>query len=136
MKAGSFDAEIVSELILSGEATRIMEAKRKAAAEVNAIFDRVFPKLALKRYVKKEGLFPFFRSIPLPPSPLSGPEAEDFFRSRGIAPLHSYRFAVGKARQNDFLRISLSSTNNARDLTEGLHRLKGAIAELGSKRHA
>ena len=130
MKAGSFDAEIVSELILSGEAARIMEAKRNAAAEANAAFDRVFPKLALNRHAKKEGLFPFFRSIPLPSSPLSGPETEDFFRSRGITPLHSYRFAVGKARQNDFLRVSLSSTNNIRNLTEGLRRLKNAITDL------
>ena len=130
MKAGSFDAEIVSELVLSGEAARIMEAKRKAAAEANAAFDRAFPKLALNRHAKKEGLFPFFRSVPLPPSRLSGPEAEDFFRSKGVAPLHSCRFAVGKARQNDFLRVSLSSTNNIRNLTEGLHRLKNAITDL------
>lgn len=130
MKAGAIDAEIVSEMILSGEAMRIMAAKRKAAAEANAIFDGEFPKLALGRDAKRNGLFPFFRSVPLPSLRISGPETEDFLRSRGVKTLHSCRFAVGKARQQDFLRVSLSSAHNARKLTEGLQRLKKGIAEL------
>ena len=132
MKAGAIDAEIVSELILSGEAIRIMAAKRKAAVEANAVFDRTFPELALCRRAKKEGHFPFFRRVPLPESHLSGPETEDFFRSRGIATLHSFRFAVGKARQHDFLRISLSSADSVRQLSEGLQRLKRGMAELNN----
>ena len=130
MKAGSIDAEIVSELVLSGEAMRIMTAKRQAAAEANATFDRIFPKFALSRHAKKNGLFPFFRSIPLPQSHLSGPEAENFFKTRGVTPLHSCRFAVGKARQHDFLRVSLSSAKSTRKLAEGLMRLKEGINEL------
>jgi DNA-binding transcriptional MocR family regulator len=132
MKAGSIDAEIISELVLSGEAARIMAAKRKAAIGANAVFDRTFPELSLSRRTKAEGLFPFFRSVPLAASRLSGPEAEDFFRARGVATLHSCRFAVGKARQHDFLRISLSSANSERQLAEGLRRLKKGIKELES----
>ena len=124
MKAGSIDTEVVSELILSGTAMRIMAAKREAAVKANELFDRTFPKFALGKQSKKQGLFPFFRKIPLPPSPLSGPEAEEFFRKRGIAVMHSCRFAVGKARQQDFLRISLSSVPSERKLNEGLERLK------------
>ena len=129
MKAGSIDAEVVSELILSGTAMRIMAAKREEAAKANEIFDRTFPKFALDRQAKAEGLFPFFRKIPLPASSLSGPEAEEFFRNHGITVLHSCRFAVGKARQQDFLRISLSSVHSERKLSEGLNRLKKAIRD-------
>lgn len=132
MKAGSIDAEIVSELILSGAATRIMSAKREAAVLANGMFDRAFPKLALGHQSQKGGLYPFFRMIPLPVSAFSGPEIEEFFRKRGIAVMHSCRFAVGKARQHDFLRISLSSVQSERKLSEGLNRLKNAIREFKS----
>ena len=134
MKAGSIDAEVVSELILSGTAMRIMAAKRDAAVKSNEIFDRTFPKFALGKQSKNQGLFPFFRKIPLPASPLSGPEAEDYFRERGIAVMHSCRFAVGKARQQDFLRISLSSVHSERKLDEGLERLKKAINDYSNRR--
>ena len=130
MKAGSIDAEVVSEMILSGTASRIMSAKREAAAKANGIFDHVFPKFALGRHAKTERLFPFFRKIPLPPSPFSGPESEEFFRRRGITVMHSCRFAVGKARQQDFLRVSLSSVRSERKLSEGLERLKKAVQEF------
>ena len=127
MKAGSIDAEVISELILSGTAMRIMAAKREAAVKANDLFDRSFPKLALGRLPRKEGLFPFFRKIPLPPSPMSGPETEDFFRKHGIAVMHSCRFAVGKAHQQNFLRVSLSSVHGEQTLSKGLDRLKDAI---------
>ena len=132
MKAGSIDAEVVSELILSGSAMRIMAAKREAAANANAIFDRTFPKLALGRLAKSERMFPLFRKVPLPSSKLSGPETEEFFRNNGVAVLHSCRFAVGKARQQDFLRTSLSSVHSDRKLSEGLERLKKAIKDIPS----
>jgi DNA-binding transcriptional MocR family regulator len=128
MKAGSIDAEVVSELILSGTAAKIMAAKREAAIKANDLFDREFPKSALNRKAKSEGLYPFFRSVPLSASKLSGPETEDFFRERGIAVMHSCRFAVGKARQQNFLRISLSSASSAKNLSEGLKRLRTAIS--------
>lgn len=127
LKAGSLDAEIVAELILSGAATKIMADKRKAAHRANMIFDRVFPRLALTPDERRANRFPFFRTIPLPPSERSGPEAEDFFREHGVTVMHSFRFAVGKARQHDFLRISLSSVKSAVRLKEGLKRLKAAL---------
>jgi DNA-binding transcriptional MocR family regulator len=130
MKAGAIDAEVVSELILSGAAMRIMEAKRDAAIKANEIFDRTFPKLALNHSCRSKGFFPFFRSIPLPASPLSGPETEEYFQTHGVVVMHSCRFAVGKARQQNFLRVSLSSVHSAKKLTEGLHRLKEGIKKF------
>lgn len=127
IKAGSLDAEVVSELILSGGAQEIMRSKRQAAKEANAIFDRAFPRESLGREAKKMSLYPFFRTVDLPPSGLSGPEAEDFFLDRGIKVMHSYRFAVEKAVQRDFLRISISSMRSARQLETGLTALAKAL---------
>ena len=76
IKAGSLDAEVVSELILSGAAYEIIESKRKIAKEANTIFDKIFKKNSLNREAKKDGLYPFFRTLGLPSSTLSGPEIE------------------------------------------------------------
>jgi DNA-binding transcriptional MocR family regulator len=102
IKAGSLDAEVVSELILSGAAYEIIESKRKIAKKANAIFDRIFKKNSLNNEAKKDGLYPFFRTIGLPASTLSGPEIEEFFLAKGIKVMHSYRFAVEKAVQQDY----------------------------------
>ena len=130
LKAGSLDAEIVAELILSGAAAKIMAAKRDAARRANRLFDRVFPKQALAPDDRRAGHFPFFRTLPLPSSSKSGPETEDFFRTQGVNVLHSCRFAVGKARQHDFLRVSLSSVNSLGRLDEGLRLLKSTLRKL------
>ena len=132
IKAGSLDAEVVSELILSGAALEIMRGKRQAAKEANAIFDKVFPRESLDHEAKKMGLYPFFRRLNLPPSGLSGPEAEDFFLAHGIKVMHSYRFAVEKAVQRDFLRISISSMRSARQLKSALAALSGVMKSFPS----
>ena len=129
LKAGSLDAEIVAELILSGAAAKIMMAKRDAARRANRLFDRVFPKLALGIDDRRAGRFPFFRTIPLPASTKSGPETEELFRMQGVKVMHSCRFAVGKARQHDFLRVSLSSVNSLERLEAGLRILKSILAK-------
>ena len=130
IKAGSLDAEVISELILSGTAQKIMAAKREAARKANDIFDATFPKFALGKNARRSELFPFFRRIKLPPSSLSGPETENFFRSRGVSVMHSCRFAVGKAIQQDFLRISISAMHTGRQLKTALGKLASALAEF------
>jgi DNA-binding transcriptional MocR family regulator len=132
IKAGSLDAEVISELILSGTAQRIMAAKREAARKANDIFDAAFPKFALGKNARRNGLFPFFRRIRLPPSDLSGPETENFFRDRGVSVMHSCRFAVGKAIQQDFLRISISAMPTSRQLKTALGKLASALADFHS----
>ena len=127
IKAGALDAEVVSELILSGEARSIMEAKREAARKANAIFDAVFPQHPLGKNAWKNRLFPFFRTINLPRSELSGPEAEEHFRRYGAAVMHSCRFAVGKAIQQDFLRISISAIRPGKQLETALTSLSEAL---------
>ena len=130
IKAGSLDAEVVSELILSGAAYEIMDAKRKVAKEANEVFDKVFKKYSLGRDEKRNRLYPFFRTIALPASNLSGPEIEAFFLGRGIKVMHSYRFAVEKAVQQDFVRISISSLQSMRRLEAGLGKLSKALLDF------
>ena len=127
IKAGSLDAEVISELVLSGAAQEIMEGKRKSAKEANEVFDSVFKENALGREAKKRALYPFFRTINLPPSHLSGPEIEAFFGEKGIRVMHSCRFAVDKAVQHDFLRVSISSMRSMHQLEAALHALKRVL---------
>jgi DNA-binding transcriptional MocR family regulator len=130
IKAGSLDAEVVSELILSGAAYEIIESKRKIAKEANTIFDKIFKKNSLNREAKKDGLYPFFRTLGLPSSTLSGPEIEGYFLSKGMKVMHSYRFAVEKAVQRDFIRISISSLQSMKRLEAGLKKLSNALADF------
>lgn len=132
IKAGSLDAEVVSELVLSGAAREIMHAKRSAAKEANMIFDKVFPRFALSAEAKRNRLFPFFRTLDIPASGLSGPEIEESFAMRGIKIMHSWRFAVEKAVQQNFIRVSVSSTQSAKQLKSGLKTLSKALDDFGS----
>lgn len=127
IKAGPIDAEVISELVLSGAAREIMEAKRKAAREANEVFDSVFRRNALGKEEKKRALYPFFRTIDLPPSHISGPETEAYFNAKGLKVMHSCRFAVDKAVQHDFLRVSISSMRSMRQLEAALQSLKRAL---------
>ncbi|MBO5940549.1 MAG: PLP-dependent aminotransferase family protein [Kiritimatiellae bacterium] len=130
IKAGSLDAEVISELVLSGAAREIMDSKRKIAKEANAIFDRIFRDHSLGKEATRNRLYPFFRTISLPGSTLSGPKIEEFFLSRGMNVMHSYRFAVGKAVQHDFIRISISSLQSMKQLEAGLNKLSAALSEF------
>ena len=130
IKAGSLDAEVLSELILSGGAKKVMRAKRNAAEEANAVFDCVFGDGGSPRKTGENGISPFFRTLDIPPSGMSGPEIEDFFLRYGIKLMHSCRFAVDKAVQRDFLRVSISSMRSKKQLEAGLVALYDALADF------
>ena len=130
IKAGSLDAEVLSELILSGGAKKVMQDKRNAAKEANKVFDSLFRKKGEKRKSRKDEIWPFFRTIDIPTSSMSGPEIEDFFLHHGIKLMHSCRFAVDKAVQRDFLRISISSMRSKKQLETGLSVLVDALCDF------
>ena len=130
IKAGSLDAEVLSELILSGGAKKVMQDKRNAAKEANKVFDSLFRKKGEKRKSRKDAIWPFFRTIDIPSSSMSGPEIEDFFLHHGIKLMHSCRFAVDKAVQRDFLRISISSMRSKKQLETGLAVLVDALCDF------
>ena len=117
IKASALDAEIVSELVLSGAAERVLAAKAKRAREANALFDRVFREPSALDDTR------LFRTLPLPGTAGRGPEVEQKYRAAGVAVCHSDRFAVSRGSKEAFLRLSLSSAASSAQLAEALTRL-------------
>lgn len=122
IKTSALDAEIMSELILSGRADDILKLKMKRAGEMNAVFKKIFPHLS-----RKAKDVPFFRTVPLPHSHDSGQEIERELLARNIRVCHSYRFAAKKNPEKSFLRVSLSSTNSKTELAKALRTVKARL---------
>lgn len=117
IKASALDAEIVSELILSGAAGRILAAKVKRAREANAIFDKIFKVPSLTHDTR------LFRTLPLAGTAGHGPEIEQKYRAAGVIVCHSDRFAVAHGTKTAFLRLSLSSTVSPTQLAAALNQI-------------
>ena len=117
IKASALDAEILGELILSGEAEKILAAKAREAAKANAIFDRVFK---IRRAGDARRLF---RTVPLPNTSGRGQEIERQFLDVGVRVFHSDRYAVQRGAKDSFVRVSLCSAGSLSRLTQGLERL-------------
>lgn len=125
IKTSSIDAEIMTELIMSGKAEQILREKLLLATAANRIFDQVFPHLADPA---KHGTF--FRTVPLPANCTDGIRIEEMLAHKGVTAYHSYRFAVQKFTENPFLRLSVSSAGNNDRLQQGLEITKDVIASL------
>lgn len=117
IKASALDAEIVSELILSGAAERVLAAKAGRARAANALFDRVFRRPSVPDDTR------LFRMLPLPGTAGRGPEIEQKYRAAGVAVCHSDRFAVSRGAKAAFLRLSLSSAVSPAQLEEAFTRM-------------
>ena len=122
IKASALDAEILSELILSGRAQSLLERKLQKALEMNSVFKKVFP-----REKRTTNDIPTFRTLTLPASRLNGPEIESALLKSGVRACHSYRFAVQKNPSESFLRLSLCSVDSPDDLLEALKRIKKSL---------
>ena len=115
IKTSSLDAEIMTELIMSGKADQILREKRELAQNANKIFDSVFPE-----YADPMKQFSFFRSLPLQNVKIDGVQAEELLIKSGVSAHHSERFSVLKQPKEIFLRLSVSSAKNDLQLREGL----------------
>ena len=124
IKTSALDAEIMSELILSGRADDILSQKIKRAKEMNAVFKTVFPRLG-----RKAKDVPFFRTIPLGNPHESGQEIERELFARNVRVCHSYRFAAKKNPPKSFLRVSLSSVNSKTELAKALRIVKAYLGD-------
>ncbi len=126
IKASALDTEIMSELILSGRAEKLVLRKLRRAKEMNAVFGRVFPK------ARRDGKdIPFFRTVELPSSHRNGPEIERELHSAGVVVCHSCRFAAVKNPARSFLRLSLSSVGSKEDLRKALNKVKDYLRAMG-----
>lgn len=119
IKTSSLDAEIMTELIMSGRAEAVLREKRQLAQNANRIFERFFPETA-----DPEKEFSFFRILPLAHNKLDGFLIEKQLMEEGVSVHHSKRFAVNRQEKRAFLRLSLSSAENDAQLEKGLSIVK------------
>ena len=118
IKTSSLDAEIMTELILSGKAGKIMEQKAELAYRRNQLFDSIFPDA-----VKPGSPAAFFRWLPLPQLNIDEMELERQLLQQGVSVYGSYRFAVQRNQEN-FIRLAISSPENEELLNKGLDIVK------------
>ena len=124
IKTSSLDAEIITELILNGDAYRIAKEKRALAEKAGQLFAALFagrcPRAAEPGY---------FRWLPLGTKKDPARVEGDLLR-RGVRVYHSGRFAVQAGAAQDYLRVSLSSAGDFRHLQKGLERLRDYLEEI------
>lgn len=113
IKTSSLDAEIMTELILSGKAAKILEQKAELAMERNRIFDKIFPEA-----VKPGTPSAFFRWLPLPELDVDEMETERLLQQQGVNVYCSYRFTVTHTPRS-FMRIAISSPFDENHLKKG-----------------
>ena len=113
IKTSSLDAEIMTELILSGKAAGILAQKAELAKERNRIFDSYFPEAVVPGTPAA-----FFRWLPLPQLTLDEMETERELLRQGVSVYCSCRFTVNHVPDR-FMRVAVSSPDDARQLEKG-----------------
>ncbi|MCG7381724.1 PLP-dependent aminotransferase family protein [Paenibacillus sp. ACRRY] len=117
VKTSSLDVEIITELILTGQAQKIVERKKQLAEEGSQLFRKYFS-------LSPQAGHPlsFFRWLPIPQSK-KNLLTERYFLDNGIRVFHSNRFLSSFSKEPDHLRVALSSTSNMEELKVGLKLL-------------
>ena len=123
IKTSSLDAEIMTELILSGKAAKLLEQKAELAEERNRIFDQYFPEAA-----KPGSPAAFFRWLPIPKLAMDEMEIERQLLQKNVNVYCSYRFTVAHHHRS-FMRIAVSSPNTVLQLEEGCRILRQFLQE-------
>ncbi|QIZ08073.1 PLP-dependent aminotransferase family protein [Priestia megaterium] len=118
VKTSSFDAEVITELILSGKAHEIASLKKQLAQTANDIYFEYFP---LRKNV--EHPFSFYRWLPIQGFN-DAFQLESDLKRQGIRVFHSDRFLSGQTTPDKYLRIALASTNSLDELKIGLSILR------------
>lgn len=121
VKTSSLDAEIITELILSGKAREIIEEKKQLAQAANRIFSTYFTQAPSNGHPLS-----FYRWLPIS-SNNSSIQLESSLQNQGIRVFHSDRFLSGASVPDKFLRVALASTNSLQELETGLKILKDFI---------
>jgi DNA-binding transcriptional MocR family regulator len=124
IKTSSLDAEIITELILNGDAYAIVEKKRELATKAGAIFKRYFPEHPLPATP-----YCFYRWLPILNTKPSS-QVENELEQAGIRVYHSDRFMVRNQMDKKFLRVSLSDAGSMSKLEKGLAILKEYLETL------
>ena len=120
IKTSSLDAEVITELILSGDAYPLVHHKIELAKEACALFDSIFPGV-------QEGVLSYFRWLPIPGHKKYDIVEQELYQ-RGVHVYHSGRFQVAPEAKQNYLRISLCSAGNIKKLRKGLLIIKEYIS--------
>ena len=123
IKTSSLDAEIMTELILSGRAGKILEQKSALAIERNRLFDTIFP-----NQLPPGAPAAFFRWLPLPKLKLNSMELEGELLRRNVSVYHARRFTVNRI-PGDFLRFAISTPHSLEELQKGLETVRSFLEE-------
>ncbi|MEH7741579.1 PLP-dependent aminotransferase family protein [Bacillus subtilis] len=121
VKTSSFDAEVITELILSGKAHDIVSRKKQLVQSANDIYSEYFSEQELNGHPLS-----FYRWLTLLDH-YDGLQMETDLKKHGIRVFHSDRFLSGSTTPNKYLRIALSSTKSLDELKIGLERLKNYL---------
>lgn len=116
IKTSSLDAEIMNQLLLSGDGQQLISQKLSLAQKACRLFDRIFPD------VPPQGTS-YFRWLPIP-GDRAFDQVEKELSGIGIHAYHSGRFLVSPHEKQSYLRISLSSAGSFTRLEKGLLLLK------------
>lgn len=121
IKTSSLDAEIITELILNGDAYRIATHKRELTEKASALFASHFSDKC-----PSPDCIGYYRWIPVPFSG-SFQQVENDLLKRSIRVYHSDRFSVKDVKGQSYLRISLCSAGTMKRLDTGLRILKSCL---------
>ena len=121
IKTSSLDAEIMTELILSGKAAKLLTRKAELARERNRLFDRIFPEAETPGTPAA-----FFRWLPLPKLGMDDVEIERRLLAENVNVYCSGRFTVMR-NPGSFMRLAVSSPESASQLEQGLLTVRDFI---------
>ncbi|MCY8859109.1 PLP-dependent aminotransferase family protein [Bacillus atrophaeus] len=123
VKTSAFNAEVITELINTGCAEKIISQKKNISKERNLLYQKYF-----QMNNPNENPLTFFRWIPLDKK-YQMEEFEQDALAQGIRIYHSDRFLAKKDETNQFIRISLTSAKTYEELDKGLRTLKDFLFE-------
>ena len=113
------NAALAAEIILSGEAEKVLALKKKEAARRNILARDIFTGSSFRGCSTG-----FFLWLDLP-GPWTGRAFEDAARNAGVRVFGAEKFAVGGTPAPAAVRISLTGTDSRDSLVKGLSVLQG-----------
>ena len=99
MKTSGLDVEVITQILHSNEANRILETKLSLTKRANQLFDSFQSRKPTNRV-------PYYRILPVDPE-IDPKIIENDFLANGIRLYHSRRFTT-RTQPDAFVRISLS----------------------------
>ncbi|MCF6411413.1 PLP-dependent aminotransferase family protein [Pseudalkalibacillus salsuginis] len=123
VKTSALDAEVITELILSGKVHDIFSKKHDLALASNLMYSEFFPEENPTGHPLS-----FYRWLDI--GDINGPQLEKELKKQGIRVFHSDRFLSGSFTTENYLRIALSSTHSLGELRKGLEILKEYITYI------